>query len=115
VKQNLSGPRAWWFTAAGSIMLIEPRINSLVFDFGDRRTGVVFLEMGCPLNTSLFSLFVVKEVDENERNIKRFSSDFMFQLTEEEVKPMVSQNAIPSKQHLKQPANDGLQPGGPVR
>jgi hypothetical protein len=30
VKQNLSGPRAWWFTAAGSIMLIEPRINSLV-------------------------------------------------------------------------------------
>jgi len=26
--------------------------------------------------------------------------DFMFQLTEEEVELMVSQNAIPSKQHL---------------
>ncbi|MEI7590958.1 MAG: ORF6N domain-containing protein, partial [Deltaproteobacteria bacterium] len=35
-----------------------------------------------------------------KRNIKRFPSDFMFQLTEEEVDLMVSQNAIPSKQHL---------------
>jgi ORF6N domain-containing protein len=35
-----------------------------------------------------------------KRNIKRFPSDFMFQLTEEEVNLMVSQNAIPSKQHL---------------
>jgi len=35
-----------------------------------------------------------------KRNIKRFPSDFMFQLTEEEVDFMVSQNAIPSKQHL---------------
>jgi len=32
--------------------------------------------------------------------MKRFPSDFMFQLTEEEVDLMVSQNAIPSKQHL---------------
>jgi len=35
-----------------------------------------------------------------KRNIKRFPSDFMFQLTEKEVDLMVSQNAIPSKQHL---------------
>ncbi len=35
-----------------------------------------------------------------KRNIKRFPSNFMFQLTEEEVDLMVSQNAIPSKQHL---------------
>jgi hypothetical protein len=35
-----------------------------------------------------------------KRNIKRFPSDFMFKLTEEEVDLMVSQNAIPSKQHL---------------
>jgi hypothetical protein len=33
-----------------------------------------------------------------KRNIKRFPSDFMFQLTEEEVDLMVSQNAIPSNQ-----------------
>ncbi len=30
----------------------------------------------------------------------RFPIDFMFQLTEEEINLMVSQNAIPSKQHL---------------
>jgi len=33
-------------------------------------------------------------------NLKRFPSNFMFQLTEEEIDFMVSQNAIPSKQHL---------------
>lgn len=35
-----------------------------------------------------------------KRNIKRFPFDFMFQLSEEEVDLMVSQNAIPSKKHL---------------
>ncbi|BAF71664.1 ORF6N domain-containing protein [Sulfurovum sp. NBC37-1] len=35
-----------------------------------------------------------------KRNIKRFPDDFMFQLNEKEVESMVSQNAIPSKQHL---------------
>ena len=34
------------------------------------------------------------------RNSERFHDDFMFQLTEEEVDFMVSQNAIPSRQHL---------------
>jgi ORF6N domain len=35
-----------------------------------------------------------------KRNHKRFPSDFMFRLTEEEVEVMVSQNAIPSRQQL---------------
>ena len=35
-----------------------------------------------------------------KRNIKRFPSDFMFQLNDNEVNFMVSQNAIPSKKHL---------------
>ena len=35
-----------------------------------------------------------------KRNIKRFPEDFMFQLSENEIEVMVSQNAIPSKQHL---------------
>ena len=35
-----------------------------------------------------------------KRNIKRFPEDFMFQLSENEIEIMVSQNAIPSKQHL---------------
>ncbi len=34
------------------------------------------------------------------RNDKKFPKDFMFELTENEVEYMVSQNAIPSKQHL---------------
>lgn len=35
-----------------------------------------------------------------KRNFKRFPSDFMFQLNENEVEFMVSQNAIPSLKHL---------------
>ena len=35
-----------------------------------------------------------------KQNSERFPKEFMFQLTEEEVDLMVSQNAIPSKQHL---------------
>ncbi|MFY8189356.1 MAG: ORF6N domain-containing protein [Bacteroidia bacterium] len=34
------------------------------------------------------------------RNIARFPANFMFQLNENEIDFMVSQNAIPSKQHL---------------
>lgn len=34
------------------------------------------------------------------RNDKKFPKDFIFELTENEVEYMVSQNAIPSKQHL---------------
>jgi hypothetical protein len=35
-----------------------------------------------------------------KRNSDRFPPDFMFQLTEDEVDTMVSQFAIPSRQHL---------------
>ncbi len=35
-----------------------------------------------------------------KRNIERFPENFMFRLTEEETDFMVSQNAIPSKQHF---------------
>jgi hypothetical protein len=34
------------------------------------------------------------------RNIDRFPSDFMYELTDAEIENMVSQNVIPSKQHL---------------
>jgi len=34
------------------------------------------------------------------RNLKRFPSDFLFILTEKEVKTLVSQNVIPSRRHL---------------
>ena len=35
-----------------------------------------------------------------KRNIERFPDDFMFELTEDEINFMVSQNVIPSKKHL---------------
>jgi hypothetical protein len=35
-----------------------------------------------------------------KRNLDRFPEHFMFQLTEDEVESMVSQNVIPSRQHL---------------
>jgi len=55
------------------------------------------------LDKDLAVFYDVKPIrlrEQVKRNIKRFPSDFMFQLTEEEVDLMVSQNAIPSKQHL---------------
>ena len=35
-----------------------------------------------------------------KRNIERFPSDFMFELTEDEINDLVSQNVIPSKSYL---------------
>jgi hypothetical protein len=55
------------------------------------------------LDKDLAIFYGVKPIrlrEQVKRNIKRFPSDFMFKLTEEEVDLMVSQNAIPSKQHL---------------
>ena len=40
------------------------------------------------------------EIKTINSNLERFPENFMFQLTEKEVGNMVSQNAIPSKQHL---------------
>ena len=55
------------------------------------------------LDRDLAELFDVKTIrlrEQVKRNIEKFPVHFMFQLTEEEVEIMVSQNAIPSKQHL---------------
>ncbi len=55
------------------------------------------------LDRDLANFYGVKPIrlrEQVKRNIKRFPSDFMFQLTEEESLVMVSQNAIPSKQHM---------------
>ena len=43
----------------------------------------------------------MNEIIIDEQNIKRFPEDFMLQLNDEEIDFMVSQNAIPSKQHLR--------------
>lgn len=55
------------------------------------------------LDRDLAILYGVKSIrlrEQVKRNISRFPNHFMFQLTEHEVEIMVSQNAIPSKQHL---------------
>ena len=55
------------------------------------------------LDRNLAELYQVKATrlrEQVKRNSKRFPDDFMFQLSENEVEVMVSQNAIPSKQHL---------------
>lgn len=55
------------------------------------------------LDKDLAELYGVKPIrlrEQVKRNIDRFPDDFMFQLRGNEVDFMVSQNAIPSKQHL---------------
>ena len=55
------------------------------------------------LDRDLADLFDVKAIrlrEQVRRNTEKFPVHFMFQLTVEEVEIMVSQNAIPSKQHL---------------
>jgi hypothetical protein len=55
------------------------------------------------LDRDLAELFEVKAIrlrEQVKRNMEKFPVHFMFQLTNNEVEVMVSQNAIPSKQHL---------------
>ena len=55
------------------------------------------------LDRDLAELYGVKAIrlrEQVKRNIERFPKHFMFRLTGKEVDTMVSQNAIPSKQHL---------------
>ncbi len=55
------------------------------------------------LDRNLAEMYQVKAIrlrEQVKRNQERFPENFMFRLTEEEVETMVSQNAIPSKQHL---------------
>jgi phage regulator Rha-like protein len=55
------------------------------------------------LDRDLAELYGVKAIrlrEQVKRNQIRFPENFMFQLIEKEVENMVSQNAIPSKQHL---------------
>lgn len=55
------------------------------------------------LNKDLALLYNVPPIrlrEQVKRNKPGFPPDFMFQLTNDEADDMVSQNAIPSKQHL---------------
>ncbi len=55
------------------------------------------------LDRDLAELFEVKPIrlrEQVKRNIDRFPEDFMFQISEDEVDYLLSQNAIPSRKHL---------------
>lgn len=55
------------------------------------------------LDRDLAELYDVKPTrlrEQVKRNIEKFPAHFMFHLSETETNAMVSQNAIPSKQHL---------------
>jgi hypothetical protein len=55
------------------------------------------------LDSELAKLYCTKAIrlrEQVKRNIERFPEKFMFQLTEDEVNFMVSQNAIPSRKYL---------------
>ena len=55
------------------------------------------------LDKDLAAFYDIKPIrlrEQVKRNPNRFPIDFVFQLNEEEVEYMVSQNAIPSKQSL---------------
>jgi len=55
------------------------------------------------LDRDLAQMYEVKPTrlrEQVRRNINKFPKDFMFELSANEVENMVSQNAIPSKQHL---------------
>jgi len=55
------------------------------------------------LDRDLAEMYGVKTIrlrEQVKRNMNRFPENFMFQLSEPETKLMVSQNAIPTKQHM---------------
>jgi phage regulator Rha-like protein len=55
------------------------------------------------LDRDLAELYGVQPIrlrEQVKRNVGRFPENFMLRLTEDEVEAMVSQNAIPSRQHL---------------
>ncbi|GGD40924.1 hypothetical protein GCM10012288_13730 [Malaciobacter pacificus] len=78
-------------------------MNELIIDEDIKNKIYTIRDMQVMIDRDLAELYQVKAIrlrEQVKRNIERFPEDFMFQLTEKEVKIMVSQNAIPSKQHL---------------
>ena len=80
-------------------------MNELTASIDDSIKNKIYTIRGMQvmLDRDLAELYDVKPIrlrEQVKRNSDRFPSDFMFQLNDNEVKLMVSQNAIPSKQYL---------------
>ncbi len=80
-------------------------MNKKIIIYKNDIQNMIYLIRGVQvmLDKDLAKLYEVKTIrlrEQVKRNIKRFPSDFMFQLNKLEVEFLVSQNAIPSKKHL---------------
>ena len=76
------------------IILSQQQIENRIFTLRGKQVMI---------DRDLAEMYQVKSIrlrEQVKRNQERFPENFMFQLTEKEVDFMVSQNAIPSKQHL---------------
>jgi len=85
--------------------MIEKNGNKLIILPDEMIISKIYLVKGkkVMLDRDLAELYEVKALrlrEQVKRNIERFPENFMFRLTEEESDFMVSQNAIPSRQHL---------------
>jgi len=79
--------------------------NSLVISTENIKSKIYLIRgLQVMLDKDLAELYEVKAIrlrEQVKRNSKRFPPDFMFQLNTKEVEFLVSQNAIPSKKHLR--------------
>ena len=79
-------------------------MNEIVIDEQNIKNKIYTIRgMQVILDRDLAEFYGVKPIrlrEQVKRNIRRFPEDFMLQLNDEEIEFMVSQNAIPSKQHL---------------
>jgi hypothetical protein len=84
--------------------MIEDKGNQLILP-DEAIINKIYLVRGkkVMLDKDLAELYQVKALrlrQQVNRNMERFPENFMFRLTQEETDFMVSQNAIPSRQHL---------------
>ncbi len=78
----------------GNIILPDEAVMSKIYFVREQKAMI---------DRDLAELYGVKAIrlrEQVKRNQIRFPENFMFQLTEQEIEDMVSQNAIPSKQSL---------------
>lgn len=82
---------------------MSPDSKSLIETAKIRNKIYLVRDQQVMLDKDIAALYEVKPIrmrEQVQRNIERFPTDFMFQLTETEVDFMVSQNAIPSRKYL---------------
>lgn len=94
----------WLQNATGFKNMAKSNKDIIIYNSSDIQKKIYTIRKEqVMLDRDLADLYQVKAIrlrEQVKRNSDRFPAEFMFQLTEEEVEIMVSQNAIPSKQHL---------------